>query len=377
LSDHHVKQAEVRVASWARKWRLDELLDVGGMAAVYAATHKNGNRVAIKVLHRQYAKMPEATERFLREGYVANKVGHPGAVSVLDDDVLEDGTPFLVMELLDGEDLEGRLTACGTLTLGETLSIADAVLDVLASAHDHGVIHRDIKPPNVFLTSAGQVKVLDFGLARVLDGAGSGFTRTRTGTVVGTASYMSPEQARGKRELIDHRTDIFAVGGVMFRALSGRNIHLAETPMDRLMAAMSHHAPLLETVARVPPEVAALVNRALAFQKADRWADAREMQRALRSIYAALAGNAPQPPPGRPAPRRRSSGVDDIHVSVVIDEPEGENSIFVELEDETGNNASYELRKAPGELQEGKLPSAPGSNEELPEVSVIEVLEED
>src|SRR5690606_36641701 len=134
------------------------LIDVGGMAAVYAATHRNGNRVAIKVLHKQYAKVPEAKERFMREGYVANKVDHPAVVTVLDDDELDDGTPFLVMELLEGQALETRLVRQGVVAPAEILYVADHVLDALAAAHERGVIHRDIKPPNIYLTNDAGVK---------------------------------------------------------------------------------------------------------------------------------------------------------------------------------------------------------------------------
>ncbi len=356
----------------ARKWTLDALLDVGGMAAVYIATHKNGNRVAVKVMHKQYADMPEAKERFLREGYVANKVGHDGAVTVLDDDELDDGTPFIVMELLDGQSLEARLKEKGALSPAETLFVVDQVLDVLAAAHDNGIIHRDIKPPNLFLLPSGVVKVLDFGLARVLDAPGE-MSMTRTGTVIGTASYMSPEQARGKRELIDHRTDIFAVGALMFRALTGRNLNTADNPMDRLIAAMTEHAPSLATVLPdMPSDLVGLVDKALAFQKADRWPDARSMQTELRAVYQRNMGS-PMPSTQRvdqvagwttPAapPSPSITGLDDIHVSVVIDEPATGDSIFVELEDtDSGQRQRTLLRR------KSDKPAA----DELDEVSIV------
>lgn len=352
----YLEQAQARVGVRARKWTLDKLLDVGGMASVYEATHRNGNRVAVKVMHKQYADMPEAKERFLREGYVANKVGHPNAVTVLDDDELDDGTPFIVMELLIGGSLEGRLKELGALSPAETLYIADQVLDVLAAGHDNGIIHRDIKPANLFLIGDGVVKVLDFGLARVLEAPG-GMSMTRTGTVIGTTSYMSPEQARGKRELIDHRTDVFAVGALMFRALTGRNLNTADTHMDRLLAAMTEHAPSLGAVLPdMPPDMVALVDRALAFQKADRWPDARSMQEELRAVYLRNAGGpipsahnaqgvagwmtSPSQPP------EEISGMDDIHVSVLVEEPSTGDSIFVEFEDvDSGEKRRTQLRR--------------------------------
>jgi serine/threonine protein kinase len=362
----------------ARKWTIDRLIDVGGMAAVFEATHRNGNKVAIKVLHKQYAEMKDAVDRFLREGYVANKVGHKGALTILDDDNMDDGTPFLVMELLEGHPLEAFMRDGAKISVTQTLFVADQVLDVLAAAHANDIIHRDIKPGNVFITDDGGVKVLDYGLARVLD-PGSNMSMTRTGTVIGTMGYMSPEQARGKREMIDHRTDIFAVGALMFRGLSAEGVHKADTPMDRLLAAMTDHAPpLASVVPEVPADVAAIVDRALAFQKTDRYPDCKAMQVDVRAAYQTHTGAAPpstaqprnMPPP--PSRQPRVSGTDDIHVSVSIEEEAAGDSIFVEFSDvDTGDSKRVELRRKP---------SNPGvaavtDDDPLSEVSVV--LDED
>src|SRR5262245_18024207 len=140
--DALTRRAEARVGSVLQgKWRLDRLIGVGGMASVYAATHRNGKRGAVKVLHSELAIDGEARSRFLREGYVANRVDHAGAVSVLDDDTTEDGSVYLVMELLDGESLETRLRARPGRRMedGEVLALADQVLDALAAAHDRGI----------------------------------------------------------------------------------------------------------------------------------------------------------------------------------------------------------------------------------------------
>jgi eukaryotic-like serine/threonine-protein kinase len=369
LSRPFVEEAQKRVGQKARKWTIDKLIDVGGMAAVFEATHRNGNKVAIKVLHQQYAEMAEAKERFLREGYVANKVSHKDAVTVLDDDTLDDGTPFLVMELLLGHPLEAYLRGGQRISPAQILYVCDQVLDVLAAAHENGIVHRDIKPGNVFITEEGTAKVLDFGLARVLE-PGSSWSATRTGTVIGTASYMSPEQARGKREMIDHRTDIFAVGAMIFRALTARNLHLAENAMDRLLKAMTDKAPsLAEVLPEAPADLVALVDKALAYQKADRFADAHEMQLALRAVYQHNTGG-PVPSSQHVAQQAgwrpkevEVSGTDDIHVSVVIDEPTGE-SIFVEFSDlDSGENARYELRRREVTTESDEPP--------LSEVSVV------
>lgn len=280
-------RAESRVGQMLRgKWRVDRLIDIGGMGAVYAATHRNGRRAALKVLHPQYARDPEVRKRFLREGYVANKIDHPGALAILDDDVAEDGSPFLVMELLEGESLSGWLKRVGgTLDPIEALAVAGQVLEVLDIAHQHGIVHRDIKPGNIFVVQSGHAKLLDFGLARVRDGVIS-LIPTAVGIVMGTPGYMAPEQARGLGDQIDARSDLFAVGAVLFRAISGSPIHAKETPFDTTIAAMREPAPALEAVVpHVDAALAVAVDRALAFDKQARWQTAKEMFEALRVAY--------------------------------------------------------------------------------------------
>ena len=240
LTDPMVMRAQTRVGQVLKeKWRLDVLLGVGGMAAVYAATHRNGSRVAMKILHPELSTHHEVRTRFLREGYAANAVGHEGAVRVTDDDVAEDGSAFLVMELLDGETLEDRrIRSGGQLGEDEVLSVADQLLDVLVAAHAKGVIHRDIKPDNIFLTRSGQVKVLDFGIARLRE-VTSKSTATVSGATMGTPAFMSPEQARGLWDEVDGRSDLWAVGATMFNLLTGRVVHDGRTTNEQLLHAMT------------------------------------------------------------------------------------------------------------------------------------------
>jgi serine/threonine-protein kinase len=271
-----------------QKWRLDALLGVGGMAAVYAATHRNGKRGAVKMLHLELSGDAEARARFLREGYVANAVDHPGAVSVLDDDVAEDGSVFLVMELLDGQSVDARASGQpgSRLPAGEVLAIADQVLDALTAAHGKGIVHRDLKPENLFLTRSGQVKVLDFGLARLRDlSRASGAQRlTATGAIMGTPAFLPPEQALGNWDTVDARTDLWAVGATMFTLLTGRFVHEADNLNKLLLAAMTKPARrVAEVDPTVPRSVAAIVDRALAFEQKDRWPDAASMRVAVRN----------------------------------------------------------------------------------------------
>jgi serine/threonine-protein kinase len=264
------------------------------MAAVYAATHRNGKRVALKMLHSEVSTNTEVRQRFIDEGYAANRVGHPGAVSVIDDDVAEDGSAFLVMDLLDGETLETRLQRRGKLWPGEVLPITGALLDVLAAAHDKGIVHRDIKPDNVFITRKGEVKLLDFGIARLIQ---PGRPRTtQSGATMGTPAFMPPEQARGRWDQLDGRTDLWSVGATMFLALTGQQVRIADTPNEELLLAMTQRPPSLEEVGMTfPVALVELVDRALAFEQEDRWADARAMQVAVRGVQKLLGADGSMP----------------------------------------------------------------------------------
>jgi eukaryotic-like serine/threonine-protein kinase len=269
------------------KWRVDARLGAGGMATVYAATHRNGNRVAIKLLRSTYARDPEVRARFLREGYVSNAVGHPGAVKVLDDDSSE-GSVFLVMELLEGESLEARRTRLGgRLPVDEVFTVADKLLDVLAAAHQHGIVHRDIKPENVFLTNKGEVKVLDFGVAQMRRAGGD---KTGVGLMLGTPDFMAPEQMGGHPDEIDGRSDLWSTGATLFTLLAGQAVHIAATFRDHIIATSTRPARSLASCAPwVPPQLVDVIDRALKLEKQDRWPDAGTMQTALRRAYSAIS----------------------------------------------------------------------------------------
>jgi serine/threonine-protein kinase len=271
------------------KWTLERLLGVGGMAAVYVGVHKIGRREAIKILHPEIARNKELRARFEQEARAVNRFHHPGAVEIRDIDVSEDGAPFLVMELLDGEPLSARAEATTSFDVGELLRIVDAVLDVLAAAHAEGIVHRDIKPDNLFLLRDGRVKVLDFGIARMRQEAGASL-HTRTGSTLGTVTFMPPEQVKGLP--IDARADLFAVGATMFRLLARRRLHEGSSEAHLLIKMATESVPPLASVApHLPREVGLIVDRALAFQAAQRYPDARTMQSDVRAV---LRGEPPR-----------------------------------------------------------------------------------
>ncbi len=272
------------------KWHLDALIGVGGMAAVYAATHRNGHRVAIKILHRSFGLSASVRERFLREGYAANGVDHPGVVRVLDDDELEDGRAFLVMELLSGETVEARWKRRGyRLGAAEALAIADELLCVLACAHARGITHRDVKPENLFLTDDGRLKVLDFGIAHFRDSLVASVTKTQTGVALGTPAFMAPEQARGRSREVDGRSDLWSVGATLFTLLTGEYVHPTDSSNEMLILAATERArPLASVWPGVPADLAEVVDRALAFERPERWPDATVMRRAVRAAQATL-----------------------------------------------------------------------------------------
>jgi serine/threonine-protein kinase len=299
------------------KWTLERLVGVGGMAAVYAAKHRNGARAAIKVLHPELSRLKDVRERFLREGYAANRVEHAGAVKVLDDDVVASGplsgTAYIVMELLEGESLQDRIEHPPPMSEFEFLSIARSVLEVLEAAHARGVVHRDLKPENLFLVrSAGddggpasgvRVKVLDFGLARLVQGQAI----TTYGLALGTPSFMSPEQAAGHIDEIDGRTDLFALAATGFRICAGRRIHEAANPVDLVRKMASLAAPRIRSVRPDVSEACArVIDRALEFRREDRYPNAASMREDVERAIVELEIRGPTqlavplPSPGPP-----------------------------------------------------------------------------
>jgi hypothetical protein len=286
------------------KWTIESLLGVGGMATVYAAAHRNGQRAALKILHLDFARDKTICERFLREGYVSNKIGHRACVAVLDDDRTDDDSPFLVMELLVGDTVRDVWKKAGRrMQIPAVLKICDEVLDCLIACHNIGVIHRDLKPANIFVTKEGVTKVLDFGVAQMRSATSE---RTATGTALGTPAYMSPEQAMGLVDQLDGRADLFSVGAMIHALTTGQRINSGRTENEALVMAATTPVPSVARIAPdLPIELITLIDKSLAWDRRNRYADAREMQQAVRDVYASVTGSAPAAEGGGAAPAGR------------------------------------------------------------------------
>ncbi|WP_164000494.1 serine/threonine-protein kinase [Pyxidicoccus caerfyrddinensis] len=268
-------------------YKIASVLGRGGMGSVYLAQHLRlpGKQVAVKVLRGGDHLTQEIFTRFRREAEIASRLGHPNIVEVLDYDTLEDGTPFLVLEFLRGESLQSRLER-GPLPLAEVFSFTRQMGSALQAAHGAGIVHRDLKPANVFLvpTDSGgllgqRVKLLDFGISKVLT---SETLQTQEATIIGTPQYMSPEQAMGKNREIDARTDIFALGCMVYEMMSGKPVFGAGSLAQMIFRVVYEPAdPLAPLCPEAPAHAIAAVDRALSKKADDRFPDVASFVEAL------------------------------------------------------------------------------------------------
>ncbi len=272
------------------KYRVDRFLGEGGMGTVYAGTHTRlGTKHAIKFL-KLYGLKDKQTflQRFLREAQIGAQLKHPGIVQVQDLETFTDGvTPFLVMELLDGQSFGERLKSAGKVSWQEAFDVVRRASDPLAAAHSRGVVHRDLKPDNLFVCRDGELKVLDFGIARFGDIA----RLTRTGTIIGTPYYMSREQVSCAKD-IDARTDVYSLGVVLYHAIAGRPIFDASNQME-LIALMAGSVPadIRRHVPSLPEHVAAVIRKAMAPDRVGRFSSMGELSAAIDSSLRAGDGH--------------------------------------------------------------------------------------
>ncbi len=279
-------EIEARIGSTvAGKYRLNRLLGTGAIGAVYAAVHQfTGKHVAMKIIDPSFAEREGFAVRFLREARAAADVDHPAICDVLDAGREPDGTLYLALELLEGRTLEDAIEA-NDLRLDEIVDVGEQVLDGLAAAHDRAIVHRDIKPGNIFLTwdAKGELKakIIDFGVAKRTNSGPELFT-TQQGAILGTPYYMAPEQAAG--DPVDTRADIWGVGAVLFHALTGRP-PFDEDTYNKLIGRLLHEdAPSLADVRDgTPAWLVTAVDGALQREIADRWQSARTMRDVIRS----------------------------------------------------------------------------------------------
>jgi serine/threonine-protein kinase len=291
-------------------YRIAALIGAGGMGRVYLGVHPTiGSRVAIKVLSLECASRPELVERFFAEAQLVNRIRHEGIVNVIDLALLPDGRPYIVMELLAGEPLSALIERSGRLEAAHAVALACAMLDALAAAHERGVVHRDLKPDNVFVTRQGRVVVLDFGIAKLLPQSTVGAERispaTRTGAVLGTPGYMAPELIQGRPTV--PATDLYAVGVILYQALSGRLPFGGESLFELMHKHVSATPPpLREMRPDIAPALEAVIARAMAKDPAMRFAGAHQMAEALRAALSGNTSDLPTAPWPTPSPRRRA-----------------------------------------------------------------------
>ena len=282
------------------EYRVDGQVGEGGMGRVFAATHPViAKRAAIKILHPELSVNREAVERFVQEARSVNQIGHPNIVDIFSFGTLPDGRCYFVMEFLRGSSLRDRVRS-HRLQLVEAMQISETIAIALEAAHEKGIVHRDLKPDNIFLVEVkGQsmptVKLLDFGIAKLLGGDGLRAERTRTGNLMGTPAYMSPEQARG--HMVDHRTDIYALGCVAYEMLTGWLPFPADNAADMIAKHLFETPPSARIKnPMVPPELDALIQRMLA-KEADLRPTLAELRDHLRrGIHAVLYGGHPGTP---------------------------------------------------------------------------------
>ncbi len=278
-------------ATLGEMYRVDAMIAEGGMGRVYEARHTRlpGRVFAVKILHRALATDAEVVSRFRREAEIADAVEHPNVLRIYDVHSTADGVPFIVSERLRGEDLGQRLERVGRMSIVDTVQVLRQVCDVLAAVHARGVIHRDLKPNNLFLVgdpARPTVKLIDFGIARLRVAGDAG--ATATGVVMGTPAFMAPEQARGQR--VDARADIYAVGAIGYACITGRSPYDLSDTAAALHAVLTVDPPRPRSlVPEIPEDLELVLQRAMAREPEDRYPTLAAFSEALAPFVPSAA----------------------------------------------------------------------------------------
>ncbi len=274
----------------AGRYQLTRMIGRGGMGSVWEGVHTSlGTRVAVKFIDGELAQAPEARQRFQNEARAAARLQSRYVVQIHDHGVMDDGRPFIVMEYLDGEPLDSRLTRVGRLSLPETARILGQVARGLAKAHELNIVHRDLKPENIFMERSSDgdeeiAKIVDFGIAKITDTGPGMSSSTRTGSVIGTPFYMSPEQVRGLKT-VDHRTDVWAFGVVAYQCLTGQHAFMGESTGDLLVKICTVPTPTPSLMFQgIPQAFDAWLARSLAKEPEQRFASVSEQAHELATL---------------------------------------------------------------------------------------------
>ena len=299
-------------------FRLLRTLGEGGMGVVYEAQHITMHRrAAIKVLRPQLIRDQQAIRRFFNEARATNEIRHPGIVQIYDCGTREDGSPWLIMELLEGETLSRRIAQLGRVPAAEVIALAAQTASVLEAAHRAGIIHRDLKPDNLFIVnnqetpSGERVKVLDFGIAKLTSTGAAKSLHTQTGMLMGTPLYMSPEQCRGTAQ-VDARSDIYSFGLILYQMLAGELPFVSDGMGELFDMQMNRPPPpLADKLPGVNPGLAEVIYKALKKDPAQRYQSMAELQRALLAVDTAAPQRAAAVPVAAPAQRETSTSEPD------------------------------------------------------------------